>query len=313
MKKTKQNKTLKIILIIFAVFLLTGCQTTLVDKNKKAVKNPETGQSLTKNILCQPENAKTREIYKKNGVKIDKLPKCSKFTPTSTKYEGLWTGLFVKPLAYLILILGTSIGSFALSIIIITIAIRLILFPFTKKMALQNENMKQASPELERIRKKYEGKTDQESMLKQNQEMMMVYKKYNFNPIVGCLISFIQLPLLFAFLEAINRVPAIFEDNFLGIQLGTTPIIGLGTNTFYMYLILAVLIGASTIFMFKTTNVNTNDPSTKMMPIMMSVLIIITAFFMPSALGIYWTVGNIFAVIQNMIVMKGSKKHVKKA
>ena len=51
----------------------------------------------------------------------------------------------------------------------------------------------------------------------------------------------------------------------------------------------------------------------KMMPIMMSVIIIITAFFMPSALGIYWSVGNIFAIIQNIVVMKGMEKNGRKA
>ena len=160
-------------------------------------------------------------------------------------------------------------------------------------------------------KKKYEGKTDQDSMLKQNQEMMMIYKKYNFNPLTSCLISFIQLPLLLAFLEAINRVPSIFEENFLGIQLGTTPLVGFGSNTFYMYIVLILIIGASTIFMFRTTNTQASDPSMKMMPIMMSVIIIITAFFMPSALGIYWSVGNIFAIIQNIVVKRGMEHHAK--
>lgn len=308
----KKNKIAsKIIIIITLVFLVTGCQTTLVNKDKEPVKNPETGQSLTENILCQPENKQTRKLYEKNNVKINKLPKCSEFTPTSTKYDGLWTGIFVKPLAFLILTLGKYIGSFAVSIIIITIIIRLILYPFTRKMALQSEMMKKASPELARIQKKYEGKTDQDSMLRQNQEMMMVYKKYNFNPLTSCLISFIQLPILFAFLEAINRVPAIFEESFIGIQLGTTPLIGFSSSTFYMYIILIIIIGASTIFMFKTTNNQVEDPSMKMMPIMMSILIIITAFFMPTALGIYWSVGNIFAIIQNIIVKRGMKKNAK--
>ena len=309
----RRNTKTKILIIIMLLFLVTGCQTTLVDKDNNAVKNPETGQALTENILCQPENEQTRKIYKENGVKLKDLPKCSEFTPTSTEYDGLWTGIFVKPLAFLILTLGKYVGSFAVSIIIITIIIRLILFPFTRKMAVQSEMMKKASPELARIQKKYEGKTDQESMLKQNQEMMMVYKKYNFNPLTSCLISFIQLPLLLAFLEAINRVPAIFEENFLGIQLGTTPLVGFGSETFYMYIILLLIIGASTIFMFKTTNNTASDPSLKMMPIMMSVIIIITAFFMPSALGIYWSVGNIFAIVQNIVVMRGMEKHGRKA
>lgn len=309
MKKRKIKS--KIIIVVMLLFLATGCTTTLVDKDNKAVQNPETGQSLTENILCQPENEQTRKLYEENGVKLKDLPKCSEFTPGDTEYDGLWTGIFVKPLAFLILTLGKYIGSFALSIIIITIIIRIILFPFTRKMAVQSEMMKKASPELARIQKKYEGKTDQDSMLKQNQEMMMVYKKYNFNPLTSCLISFIQLPLLFAFLEAINRVPAIFEENFLGIQLGTTPLVGFGSETFYMYIILLLIIGGSTIFMFKTTSNSASDPSMKMMPIMMSVIIIITAFFMPSALGIYWSVGNIFAIVQNIVVMRGMEKHDK--
>lgn len=309
----KISSKFKIIIIITLVCLVTGCQTTLVDKDKQPVKNPETGQALTENILCQPENEQTKKLYKENGIKVNELPKCSEFTPTSGEYDGLWSTIFVKPLAFLILTLGKYINSFALSIIIITIIIRLILYPFTKKMAVQSEMMKKATPELERIKKKYEGKTDQDSMLKQNAEMMMVYKKYNFNPFSSCLISFIQLPLLLAFLEAINRVPAIFEEDFLGIQLGTTPLIGFSSNTFYMYIILLIIIGLSTILMFKTTNNQATDPSMKMMPIMMCIIIIITAFFMPSALGIYWSIGNIFAIVQNIVVMKGMEKHVKKA
>ena len=124
---------------------------------------------------------------------------------------------------------------------------------------------------------------------------MMIYKKYNFNPMVSCLVSFIQLPLFFAFLEAINRVPAIFEDQFLGLQLGTAPVVGFGTSQFYAYIILVILIGASTIFTFKTNSATQmNDASMKMMPIIMSGIIIVTGLFMPSALGIYWTVQNIF-------------------
>ncbi len=307
----KKKRTAKILILTLIVLILTGCQTTLTDKDKKAVKNPETGQSLTKNILCQPTNENTIKLYEENGVKIKKLPKCSEFKINSGKYEGLWTSVFVKPLAFFILILGDKIGSFAISIIIITIIIRLICYPFTRKMALQSEMMKKASPELERIRKKYENKTDQESMMKQNQEMLMVYKKYNFNPFSSCLVSFIQLPLFFAFLEAINRVPAIFEEKFIGFQLGTTPIVGFGSSTFYVYILLMIIMAATTVYSLKM-NSNNTDPSTKMMPIMMSVMIIITGLVMPSALGIYWTVGNIFTIAQNIIVKKGmEKKHGK--
>ena len=82
-------------------------------------------------------------------------------------------------------------------------------------MALQSEMMKQASPELERIRKKYEGKTDEASLMRQNQEMLMVYKKYNFNPLSSCLVSFIQLPLFFAFLKQLIEYQQYLKTNLL--------------------------------------------------------------------------------------------------
>lgn len=308
MKNKKKLKIKRILILVMVTFLLTGCTTTLVDNKKQAVKNPETGQSLTKNILCQPENERTIKIYEKNKVKVEKLPKCDNFKITSGGYEGLWTSIFVKPLAFIILKLGKLVGSFAISIIIITIILRFVLFPFTRKMAIQSELMKKASPELERIRKKYEGKTDEASMVRQNQEMLMVYKKYNFNPLSSCLVSFIQLPLFLAFFEAINRVPAIFEDKFIGLQLGTTPVVGFGTSTFYAYIILIVLIGVTTIYTFKMNGTATQDPSMKMMPIMMSVMIIFTALFMPSALGIYWVIQNLFMIIQTSLTVKGAKK-----
>ena len=69
----------------------------------------------------------------------------------------------------------------------------------TKKTLLQSENMKKAQPEIQRIEKKYEGKTDNESMTKKGQEMMMIYKKYEIKPLSGCLFAFIQLPILLAF------------------------------------------------------------------------------------------------------------------
>ena len=50
------------------------------------------------------------------------------------------------------------------------------------------------------------------------------------------------------------------------------------------------------------------DPSMKMMPIMMSIMIIFTALFMPSALGIYWVTQNLFMIIQNTLTVKGVKK-----
>ena len=250
----KKNKKFKIVIVLLLLLLTTGCTKTLTDSDKKAVKNETTGQTLTENILCRPTNKETIKLYEKNKVKIDKLPECEDFSITSGKYEGLWTSFLVKPLAFILLTIGQILGftgKYALSIIIVSLAIRLVAYPVTRKTALQSELIKKAQPELNRIQKKYQGKEDQESMIKQNQETLMVYKKYNINPMAGCLFSMLQLPLFIAFFEAVQRTPALFEDKFLGLQLGTTPVAGIATATFYAYIILMLIIAATTFYSFK--------------------------------------------------------------
>ena len=309
----KKNK--KVLIILLAIlFLATGCTKTLKDSNKKVVTNPETGQSLTQNILCQPENKETIKVYEENEVNIKKLPKCSKFKINSGGYEGLWNSIFVKPLAFVILQFNNIVKSAGLALIITSLLIRLIAYPLTKKTAMQSEILKEAQPELNRLEKKYEGKTDQESIMKKNQEMMMIYKKYNINPISGCLFALIQLPLFIAFLEAINRVPALFEDTFLGLQLGTTPQVGLFTHGNLLYLLVIILVGVTTYFSFrmnKTTQQEGTNPMKNMTNIM-TVMIIFMGIFMTSALCIYWITTNLFTILQNILVKRSSKNVSKK-
>ena len=118
----KKNK-IKILIVLLLLLITTGCTTTLVDENKKPVQNKTTGQNLTENIICQPTDKENRKLYKENDVKIDKLPTCDDFKITSGKYEGLWTSIFVKPLAFILLWLGRIVGNYAISLIIISILI----------------------------------------------------------------------------------------------------------------------------------------------------------------------------------------------
>ena len=306
--KQKQKNKIKLIIVLVLLLITTGCTTTLTDKNKKPVRNEVTGQNLTKNIICQPTTKETIKLYKENGVKVDKLPKCENFKIPSGKYEGLWTSLFVKPLAFVLIFFGKNVGNYAVSLIILTLIIRLLAYPVTKKTALQSELIKKAQPELDRLKNKYKNKTDQESMMKQQQEMMMIYKKHNINPLSGCLFSFLQLPLFIAFFEAVQRTPAIFEDKFLTLQLGTTPSVGIFTSHWLAYAIIILLIGGSTYYSLRmNSTANMTDPTMKMMPTMMTVMLVLTGIFMPSGLGIYWVTSNIFTIVQNIIVKRSKE------
>ena len=295
-------KNKKIIMIILCIFMLTGCTKILKDSEKKVVKNPETGQAITENIICKPTEKDAIRIYEDNNVDISKLPECNKFTPLKN-YEGLWTSLFVKPLAWLIIKIESLVKNSGLAIIISCLLIRLVLYPLTRKTAMQSELIKKASPELEKLEKKYKDKTSTEDQQRKAQEMMLIYQKYQINPISGCLLSFLQIPLVMAYYEAINRTPIIFEGNFLSLNLGTTPWTAI-THGKYIYIILIVLIFLTTLVSFKKTLKDQSAQAQNMKFSLYFMLAIITyaSFTMSSALGIYWVTSSLFTIIQNLLV-----------
>ena len=305
----KSKKISKIFIIVLCIFLLTGCTKILKDSEKKVVRDSETGQVLTENIICKPTNKTTIEQYEKYNVDIDSLPSCTKFSPIGN-YEGLWTSLFVKPLAWVIIKIGSILKNYGLALIVTCLIIRLILFPFTQKTAMQSELIKKAQPEMNKLEKKYENKTSVEDQNRKAQEMMMIYQKYKINPLTGCILAFIQLPLLLAFYEAIQRTPAIFEDKFLFFELGKTPWTAIKGGE-YVYILLVVLIFVATFFSFrKTLKDQAANPAMDMKYTLYFMLAIITysSFTIASAVGIYWITSNIFTIIQNLLVERRKVK-----
>ena len=312
------NNKIKKSLIIALVgsLLLTGCTKTMVDDNKKAIINSGTGQNLTSNIICLPEEESLLEQYKNNEshmtVELSKLHSCSNMKIyEKNSYDGLWVQLFVRPLAWLIIKVGKLVKNYGISVMLIGLLIRVILLPFSAKTAKQSQKMKEIQPKLQKIEKKYAGKDDQESLMKKSQETMMLYKEADINPLSSCLVSFIQLPLFLAFLEAINRVPAIFENNLWVFQLGTTPIFGIKNgNYWYILLIVLIVLFTALTFLLSMGSMSSGNPEQekqqKYMMLFMIVFIGIASVQLPAAIGLYWIVTNAFGVIQTAIIKKRS-------
>lgn len=306
----KKNNKIKIFLLAILVMLSTGCTKYVKDGNKSVIYEA-TGQTLTANILCKPVTEDLYNIYKENEDKLtnklDELPDCNNFSVTDIKYVSLWESFFVKPLAWIILKVGELVKNYGIAVMLISVLIRAIMIPLTKKSMAQTENMKKAQPEINRLEKKYANKTDNESLMAKSQETMMIYKKYNINPVSGCLTSFIQLPIFFAFLEAINRVPAIFEGTLFNMNLGMTPMTGFAHGN-YIYIILLLLIIGSTYVTFKFSMQSAGSTEAerqmKMMSTFMIIMISFASLSLPTALALYWVVNNVFAIIQNLIVKK---------
>ena len=328
----KKNKKI-LVLILLVTLLLTGCTKQLKDADGKVIQDKTTKQVLIENVLCKPDALKEtyeealnnkKEDYQKmydegelskkdfekktkNILDIEKLPVCEEISVVQGGYETLWTSVFVKPLAWVIVNVGKLLWkNYGLAIIVVTILIKLILFPFTMKSLKQSENIQKAQPKLQKIEKKYANKTDQQSMMMKSNEMMAVYKEYKINPVSGCLLGFIQIPLFFAFYEALYRLPILFENKFLGLHMGMTPLAGAQAGSWY-YLILPVIVGLVTYFSFKMNKKTMPNDQMKQMNLMFNIMIVmifITSFSMSFAIIIYWVVNSLFTIIQNLLVKR---------
>ena len=331
------NKKNKIFVLVALVLLLTGC-TEYKTYNNEPVVIDSTGQRVVENILCKTEETERqfnelKEKYKTDldnklnnselsqeeyDQKINELNEkfdlsdvatCSEFNVFSGD-EGLWTTLFVKTLAWVITKIGMFTQNYGWAIIIVTILIRLVLYPLTQKTAMQSENLNTAKSKLDKLEMKYRNRTDQQSQMLKAQEMMAIYKQYNINPMSGCLYALIQIPLFFAFYEALYRLPVVLEENFFGINLGITPLTAFQHGQYY-YILFIVLVIAATYFSFKlNTTMNPSGEQAKQMKMMMNMSIImisIASFTISTGIALYWIVNSSFTIVQNLIAKRSKK------
>ena len=111
-------------------------------------------------------------------------------------------------LIYNLLADGNGMANIGICIIIFTIVVKLILFPLTFKQQKSSKINMIIQPEMQKIQKKYKDKKDQESMMKQQQEMQALYDKYGTSMTGGCLTAFVQIPIIYALYRVIQNIPA---------------------------------------------------------------------------------------------------------
>lgn len=126
---------------------------------------------------------------------------------------GSILGPIATVLGYIMDILFRFTGTFGvfnvgLCIILFTIVMKTLMIPLTIKQQKTTKLMSVMNPEIQAIQKKYKGKTDNESMQRQNIEIQAVYEKYGTSMTGGCLPLLIQMPILFALYRVIYNIPA---------------------------------------------------------------------------------------------------------
>lgn len=216
--------------------------------------------------------------------------------PINAQSTGFWNQYIVYPLSQLITYVAELTGNnYGLSIIIVTILVRLVILPLMIKQLRSSKAMQDLQPEMKLLREKYSSK-DQQTQQKLQKETMELFQKHGVNPLAGCFPLIVQMPILIGFYHAIMRTRAIAEHSFLWFDLGHKD----------PYYILPIVAGVATFIQQKLMMAGTanQNPQMAMMVWLMPIMIIIFAINFPAALSLYWVVGNIFMILQTLLINK---------
>jgi len=217
-----------------------------------------------------------------------------------------WTDIIAKPLLVLLKLLNRGFHNYGLSIIIMTILIKILFWPLTHKSYKSMKELQKIQPLMARIREKYKDNKEQ-----LNRELMNLYKTYKVNPMSGCLPMIVQIPVFFALYKILaysielRHAPFILwiDDLSAPDRLFNFPFKIPLMAPPYGIPVLTLLMGASMYIQQKMTP-TAGDPS--QMKIMQFLPIIFTVMFInfPSGLVLYWLVNNVLSIIQQYFINK---------
>ncbi len=246
---------------------------------------------------------------------IDNYIKTLKVNKLDLSVDFGWFYFLTKPLFYALNYLSVLFTNFGVGIIILTIFIRIILFPLANKSFKSMNSMRILTPEIQRIRERY--KDDRNKM---NQEMFALYREKKINPAAGCLPILIQIPIFFA----------LYKVLFVSIEMRHAPFFGWikdlsapdPTSLFNLFglvpwdppLFLTIgiwpLLMGLTMYLQQKINPPPPDPIQAKVFMMLPFIFTFLLATFPSGMVVYWTVNNILSIGQQYILLKKQKKNI---
>jgi len=216
----------------------------------------------------------------------DKLEALAEYLDLTVDYGFLW--MLAKPIFAAMKYIHELVGNWGWSIILLTICIKVLLYPLSAASLRSMAKMRSLQPKMESLKETYG-----DDRQKMSQELMALYKKEKVNPAGGCFPMLLQMPvflsLYWVLLESveIRHSPWIFWIQDLSAK---DP-----------YFILPLVMGASMLLMQKMQPMPTDPTQAMVMKVMP---IAFTFFFMifPSGLVLYWTVNNLLSMLQQWYV-----------
>jgi YidC/Oxa1 family membrane protein insertase len=207
-----------------------------------------------------------------------------------------WYGILARPLLWLLKRTYSWVGNFGVAILLVTLMIRIALFPLMHKSYASMKKMQKLAPKMTAIREKYKkAKSDAAQRAKMNQELMALYSAEGYNPMSGCLPIVLQLPILVAFYNVLSR----------SIELRHAPFalwikdLSAMDHTYVLLILMTV-----SMYVQQAMTPSTADPTQKKIFMAMPLL---WGFFlkdMPSGLVLYWLFSNILTILQQVLINK---------
>ncbi len=212
-----------------------------------------------------------------------------------------WSSFVAEPLLLFLVWVDQFIGNYGISIIILTIIIKLIFWPLSQKSYKSMEKMKKLQPMIQKLREKHGD--DKQAM---NKEMMQLYKTYKVNPAGGCLPMIVQIPVFFGLYRALLGAVELRHAAFIS-HVPFTDIVWLADlsakDPFY---ITPVIMGA-TMLGQQLMSPATGDPMQRKMMLLMPVVFTFLFLQFPAGLVIYWLVNNVLSIAQQWMIGRSTK------
>lgn len=213
-----------------------------------------------------------------------------------------WFWFFARPMLWALNILNSLVMNYGVAIILLTILLRLLMWPLTRKSYASSIAMQKMQPEIQRIQKLYGN-----DKMRMQMEMMNLYRTHKTSPMSGCLPMLIQIPIFFALYKALLVSINMRNAHFLWIS---------DLAAMDPYFILPILMGATMWLQQRIQSgnqkidKNSNDAAAATGRVMKWLPIIFAVMFawMPAGLVLYWTVSNIFGVFQTYIIKRQLNK-----
>lgn len=208
-------------------------------------------------------------------------------------------GLLATPLGWLLTQLYSIIGNYGICLVIVTVIVKICLYPVYKKQIFSTAGMSEIQPKMQEIQKKYAH--DKETM---NQKVAELYKEEGFNPMGGCLPMIVQMIVIMG-LFGLLRNPMLYitdESMYFAIHESFLWIRDLSQPDLW---ILPIAAGVATFFSFWLNQQTNPSPQNsnmmmKMMQYFFPIMIVWLARSYPSGLAIYWFMSQFLQIFFNL-------------